>query len=255
MSLHLQPNHEPALHHPPFVLRWHLDSNPLPVRPIRGLRRQAVTFPVLEPPPWLTTGPAGEPFQFGEHVHRLCADIAARCGELRHIDVARLLVGATQARNGQVHGLQARVTPLRFRNGQLVRRRRGVLWQVQRFFVDDREMLYLMTFCLPRFLDQSFDEKLITLFHELYHIGPDFDGDLRRHAGRYCLHSHSQRGYDEQMAQLAREYLNGGADPALHAFLRLDFGQLLQRHGSVVGVMVPRPRLIPLPPQQSSSSA
>lgn len=254
MSLHLQSNQEAVLHQPPFVLRWDLASNPLPVRAIRGLGRKQVSLPVLEPPPWLTTGPAGEAFQFGEQVRRLCADIAARCAELRHIDVARLLVGATQARNGHVHGLQARVTPLRFRNGQLLRRRRGILWQVQRFFVDDREMLYLMTFCLPRFLDQSFDEKLITLFHELYHIGPAFDGDLRRHEGHYCLHSHSQRGYDEQMAHLAREYLNGGAEPQLHAFLRLDFGQLLQRHGSVVGVMAPRPRLIPLPAQQSSPS-
>lgn len=255
MALHLQPNHEAALHHPPFVLRWDLESNPLPLRPIRCPRHKPVSFPVLEPPPWLTTGPAGEPFQFGEQVRRLCADIVGRSSELRHVDVTRLLFGATQARNGQVHGLQARVTPLRFRQGQLVRRRRGVLWQVQRFFVDDREMLYLMTFCLPRFLDQHFDEKLITLFHELYHIGPAFDGDLRRHEGRYCLHSHSQRGYDEQMAHLAREYLAGGAEPALHAFLRLDFGQLLQRHGSVVGVMIPRPRLIPLPPRPSAPSS
>lgn len=249
MSFDMQPGQPAALQQPPFVLRWHAEQNPLPLKPVRPVSRAASPSPILEPPPWLTTGPPGEPFRFGEHVSRLCADIAARCEVLRHIDVARLLIGVLQARNSQVHGLQARVTPLRFRNGQLVRRRRGALWQVQRYFVDDREMLYLMTFCLPRFLDQSFDEKLITLFHELYHIGPAFDGDLRRHEGRYALHSHSQRDYDEHMAHLARQYLTDGADPALHAFLRLDFGQLLRRHGSVLGVRVPRPRLIPLPAQ------
>src|SRR5947199_128866 len=78
------------------------------------------------------------------------------------------------------------------------------------------EILYLMTFCLPRFLDQDFDEKFVTLFHELYHISPQFDGDLRRHAGRYAVHTRSQRGYDEQMAHLARAYLADGADPKLH---------------------------------------
>ncbi len=52
-------------------------------------------------------------------------------------------------------------------------------------------MLYLVTFCLPRFLDQDFDDKFITLFHELYHISPRFEGDLRRHEGRCALHSHS----------------------------------------------------------------
>jgi hypothetical protein len=138
------------------------------------------------------------------------------------------------------------VTPLRFRGGKLTRKRRGVHYQVQRYFVGGREMLYLMTFCLPRFLEQEFDDKFITIFHELYHISPAFDGDLRRHEGRYCIHSHSQRCYDAQMADLARQYLASQPDPGLHAFLRLDFAQLVRRHGSVVGVTVPRPKLIPL---------
>jgi len=169
-----------------------------------------------------------------------------RCAALKHIDVARLLFAVTQARGSKRFGLQARVTPLRFHEGQLVRRRRGVPYQVQRFFVDAREMLYLVTFCLPRFLDQDFDDKFITLFHELYHIGPAFDGDLRRHGGRCALHSHSKRGYDRHMADLARAYLSDGADHALHGFLRLNFAQLQHRHGSVVGVVVPRPKVIPL---------
>jgi hypothetical protein len=119
---------------------------------------------------------------------------------------------------------------------------------VQRYFVDGREMLYLITFCLPRFLDQDFDDKFVTLFHELYHISPAFDGDLRRHGGRCELHTQSKRHYDGHMADLARGYLANGADRSLHAFLRLDFAQLRHRHGSVEAVVVPRPRLVPLPP-------
>jgi hypothetical protein len=48
------------------------------------------------------------------------------------------------------------------------------------------------------------------------------------------------------MLGLARDYLAGGADPALHHFLRLDFHQLQRRHGSVAGIVVPRPKLIPV---------
>ena len=59
-----------------------------------------------------------------------------------------------------------------------------------------------MTFCLPRFLDQTFEEKLLTVFHELFHIGPSFDGDLRRHPGRYAVHTHSKAQYDSHMAAL-----------------------------------------------------
>jgi predicted metallopeptidase len=154
----------------------------------------------------------------------------------------------TQARSNRLRGLHARVTPLRFRNGALQRIRRGIPYQVQRYVVGGREMLYLVTFCLPRFLDAGFDEKCITLFHELYHISPRFDGDLRRHGGRYDIHSHSKRDYDQHMAHLARAYLAGKPDPDLHAFLRLSFGQLCHRHGGVAGVVVPRPKLLPIIP-------
>ena len=91
---------------------------------------------------------------------------------------------------------------MRFRDGALTRRVGGTVYQVQRYFVGGREMLYLVTFCLPRFLDQTFEEKLVTVFHELYHISPNFDGDLRRHEGRYAVHSRSKRAYDERMAAL-----------------------------------------------------
>ena len=230
---------------PPLLRSWEEPHRPLPVRAIRAPRRPRAPPP--DPSPGYANGTPLPPFDFCDHIRKLCADIAARSPALGHVDVGRMLFAVTQARNGHAHGLQARVTPLRFRDGRLTRQRRGVTYQVQRYLVCARDMLYLVTFCLPRFLDLDFDEKFVTLFHELYHIGPAFDGDLRRHEGRYSIHSHSQRRYDEHMAGLAREYIRGGADPALHAFLRLNFAQLLRRHGSVVGVVVPRPKIIPVP--------
>jgi predicted metallopeptidase len=194
----------------------------------------------------LHTGRAGEPFDFCAAIRRLADDAIGRCPEFAHIRTANILFAMTQARNGRGHGLQARVTPMRFHGGALARRNRGKTYQVQRYFVDGNEILYLMTFCLPRFLNQGFDDKFVTLFHELYHIGPQFDGDLRRHAGRYSVHSHSQRHYDQRMAALARTYLALKPDPTLHAFLRLGFAQLCQRHGQVIGVTVPRPKLVPI---------
>lgn len=231
----------------PLELRWSAADHPLPLRIVRWPSRTRRPATGLEAPPWLSTGPRQQPFDFQSRVRELCADIVRHCAELNHIDVSRLLFGMTQARSGRKHGLQARVTPMRFRNGRLTRQRRGGLYQVQRYFVEGREMLYLVTFCLPRFLDQDFDDKFITLFHELYHISPNFDGDLRRHAGRCALHTQSKRLYDAHMGHLARTYLANGATRSLHDFLRLNFTQLQHRHGSVVGVVVPRPRLVPMP--------
>jgi len=230
----------------PSVFCWDEGDNPLPMRAIRATGRGGVRLLGTAAPPWLATGSESVPFDFCGHVRRLCADIVRRCEPFRLVDVDRLLFAVTQARSSRRHGLQARVTPLRFRDGKLTRQRRGVNYMVQRYFVGRQEYLYLVTFCLPRFLDQDFDDKFITLFHELYHISPLFNGDLRRHQGRYGLHSHSQRAYDRHMAGLARDYLAGNPDPVLHAFLRLNFAQLQERHGSVVGVVVPRPRLVPV---------
>jgi predicted metallopeptidase len=231
----------------PLVLSWNERDNPLPRRAVRRpahARRHTIG---LEMPPALHTGPVDQPFDFCRHIRRLCGDIVRHCPELKHIDVSRLLFGMTQARSGRIKGLQARVTPMRCRQGQLTRRcSDGRLYRVQRYFVDGREMLYLVTFCLPRFLDQPFDDKFITLFHELYHISPHFEGDLRRHEGRCNLHTSSKHLYDVHMAHLARAYLSNGADRSLHGFLRLNFAQLEHRHGSVLGVVVPRPRLLPV---------
>ncbi len=176
----------------------------------------------------------------------LCADVADRCEELHHVHMPRVLVTFTPSRNRSRYGLQARVTPLRFRDGALTRRHGPTDYQVQRFFVDGREMLYVLTFCLPRFLDQPFREKLITVFHELYHVSPAFDGDLRRHPGRYAVHSHSKDRYDERMAELVDDYLAGHPDPDVFGFLRVGYRELWDAHAGITGVVVPRPKLLPV---------
>jgi hypothetical protein len=192
-------------------------------------------------------GPDDEaPFDFTAAMRSLCRDVVGRCEQLAHIRMSRVLVTFTPCRNRSRFGLQARVTPLRFRNGHLTRSHGPIEYHVQRYFVEQREMLYLLTFCLPRFLDQSFEEKLITVFHELYHISPDFDGDLRRHPGRNTVHSNSKSDYDSAMAAMAKDYLADHPAPEVFEFLRYNYRDLWERHQGIVGAIVPRPKLLPV---------
>lgn len=225
---------------PPLFVRWAEGANPLPVQLIRS-NQAALLGRFQEPPPWLATGAANTPFDFTGHMRRLLAAVVAGCEPLRHIDVSRLLVAVTRTRNNRSHGLQARITPLRPDSRG---RPAGATGQVQRYFLGRHEFYYVMTFFLPRFLNQDFSEKLVTLFHELYHIGPRCQGDLRVGKDSRRLHSPGRQQYDREMAALAREYLSGKPDPTLHAFLRLDFAQLQHRHGAVAGIVVPHPRRI-----------
>ena len=185
-------------------------------------------------------------FNFTHAMYQLCDDVTQRMETFSHIRMPRVAVTFAQTRSRVSHGMQAKLTPLRFENGASITRRRGRSWTVQRLFCGEQEMLYILTFYLPRFLQHSFREKMITVLHELYHISPDFNGDIRRMEGRYHVHSHSQKEYDRQMGELVEEYLKTRPDPDLYEFLRNDYLGLRQRHGGVVGMKVPIPKLIPM---------
>lgn len=185
-------------------------------------------------------------FDFCTAMTALCRDICLRHGEFRHIRMQEIAVTFAQARSPVEWGVQARLTPLRFEGGSRVQRRNGRLWTVQRVIHDGRECLYLLTFLLPRFLNLSFEEKLITIFHELYHISPDFNGDIRRFGGACYVHTGSQKNYDRQMGVFAQQYLRCGVPEELISFLRYDFAELQRRRGDVVGLRIAIPRLIPM---------
>ncbi len=192
------------------------------------------------------TPPGPVPFDFTAAVSQLCVDVTEKLPEFSHIDMSRVAVCFAQTRTRQLHGLQAKLTPLRFENGARTTVRGGRQWTVQRLYIGQVEMSYILTFYLPRFLDQSFKEKFITVLHELYHISPRFDGDIRRMEGRYHVHSHSQKEYDREMELFAKRYLSLRPESDLFEFLRHDFRSLQQRHGAIVGLQTPVPKLVPL---------
>jgi predicted metallopeptidase len=143
--------------------------------------------------------------------------------------------------------MYAALTPMRFAGGRMHTFRRGQRWAVQRLCAaDGREILYILNFYLPRFLDLEFREKLTTVMHELWHIGPTFDGDVRRYGGRCFAHGSSQQLYDAHVEQLVDLWFASGPPESVWDFLRHDFRGLLARFGRVHGRRIPAPKLIPL---------
>jgi len=189
---------------------------------------------------------AGQPFDFCAAMRRFCDDVCQRHPEFRHIDMNRVAVTFAQTRSPVEWGMQARLTPMRFEQGATTERRDGRTWTVQRLYHQGQEMLYILTFYLPRFLNQTYTEKLVTVFHELYHISPVFDGDIRRFEGNCYMHTHSQDSYDRQMEKFVRQYLRMKPPTGSRAFLRHDFHGLRRACGEVVGLRLPNPRIIPM---------
>jgi hypothetical protein len=171
--------------------------------------------------------------------------MVARLPRLAHIDMCFVAVSFCQTRKAVDHGLQATLTPMRFAGGQRELVKGGQRWQVQQIRDQQgRKMLYLLSFYLPRFQNQRFREKLVTILHELWHISPRFDGDLRRHDGRYYVHSESEAAYDAAMEILADEWLLRDPPLAIYDFLKLSFAELQHHYGSVLGLQISAPKLI-----------
>jgi hypothetical protein len=186
------------------------------------------------------------PFDFCLAMRLLGQDMIVRTPSLAHVRFEQIAVVFAQARKRVNYGLYASLTPLRFKDGSLMTKRRGRPYTIQRLYEPSgHELLYILTFYLPRFQDLDLREKLITIFHELWHISPQFDGDIRRHEGRCYAHTGSQAKYDAHMGLLVDAWLAQQPPEALWSFLKLDFTQLHQRWGRVTGQRIARPRLIP----------
>lgn len=185
-------------------------------------------------------------FDFTLHMRRLCDDIVARVTLLAHVDLDRVAIAFSQTRKSGRFGMHASLTPLRFDGGQKQIFRRGRRWEMQRLLdPQGREMLYILTFYLPRFLELDFREKISTVVHELWHISPNFDGDVRRHQGRCYAHGTSG-DHDLQSQKLADIWLSQNPPESVYSFLKLSFPELRTRFGPVFGRKIATPKLYPI---------
>lgn len=189
-------------------------------------------------------------FDLTLELERLCRDIAQRVPELAHVDLGRVLVCVSSTRGSGIHGTYAKIHPLRFENGARFRTfrrgRRSVTCTLPTVTHEGREILYLVYFLVPRFLELPLREKLITVCHELYHISPACDGDLRRFPGKNYAHGSSLKAYNDRMATLVDAYLATQEGQNAAAFLEGDSAALWARHGRIVARKFPVPRLVPV---------
>lgn len=211
----------------------------------------APTTPARRSAPARTAGPRQRPrpFSYTDAMWGVVRDVVATLPELGHVDLDRVLLSTAQARQASRHGVYASCVPLRFEAGATETTMDGRTYRMPALRYEGREMLYVLYFMLPRFHEeQDYHAKLATVIHELYHISPAFNGDIRRFPGKNFAHGHSREVYHKAMCRLADRYLAESARADSHEFLKTPFKELLGRPGGVVGFCVPKPRPVPLAP-------
>ena len=195
-----------------------------------------------------------EVFNYTDAIKAVCADICRKMPEFQHIDVGRVAFGIAVAKNrAERAGEWADVTPMRFKDGWnvIVRKTTSPLWGTKTRYLttqqvldaEKRPFLYIMPVMVPRFYNLTAKEKLRTIMHELYHISPNFDGDVRRFPGRNWQHG-SKQAYNARAEALAQKWLETEPDPTLYGFLALNQEQLCERFKRVVAWKCPRIKIV-----------
>lgn len=200
---------------------------------------------------------------YTDRLRLLMGDIVSRVSTLSFIEMDDLLVFARPGRT-KAEGAFATCHCLSLppgepayyvwrdrRTGRITRRSEWFVARSPAVSVGGRPVKYMISFALPRFCDQAFDQsrkerfyprpldswmaKLDTVVHELYHVSPEQEGIRRieRGDGTYSAHSHGRR-FLEQVAGIVTEYLDSQPDPSAYDFLRHDFDTLEARYGGVV---------------------
>ncbi|MDR0870010.1 MAG: hypothetical protein LBN39_04375 [Planctomycetaceae bacterium] len=186
-------------------------------------------------------------FDYTASLTRVCEDICFRVPALSHIDISRVAVSFSQTKNAAPYGIFASTTPLRFQNGALTLAKRGRQWTLQRCYRPDGiEYLYILYFYVPRFIELKLSQKLETIIHELYHISPDFNGDLRRFAGRCFAHGSSQKKYDKTVREMTDHWLKQEPPAEVWDFLRYNYRELEAAYGKLFGTRIITPKIIPV---------
>ncbi len=187
-----------------------------------------------------------ESFHFSKALTSLTNDISHHCPALYHLRAEQILFGFTRSRNRCLEGLQGRIEGLRFKDGRLRESKNNKLYQVQRWRLNGKEILYLIVLPFPRFLQQTYQERLQTIFHELYHISPAFDGDLRRFSGRYIYHTANEQAFERKVGKIIDDYLIHQTNFKFSEFLYWTPSQWRFRYKQIYFYALANPRIIAL---------
>ncbi|MCE8422918.1 MAG: hypothetical protein J5U17_04695 [Candidatus Methanoperedens sp.] len=185
-------------------------------------------------------------FDFTGSMNLLVNDIIKTHPSFDHIILKNILI-AMSSSNGSKNGVVAKLRPMRFEGGSKIKKLRGIEYAAPAVNINGNNILYIVYFHLPRFQNHgNHKNKLATVLHELYHISPQFNGDVRRFSGKNYAHGSSRKKYDDIIDRYTDEYINKTSHPELGMFLRYKYSELKRKYGAIFGDVIRIPRSKPV---------
>lgn len=173
-------------------------------------------------------------FNFNKEYFKVIENIVSVCDEFKHINLNHIAISYSKTHSKSKYGICAKIYPLRFEGGTSEKIKDNYKFSIPSLYVNNNEIYYVISFCIPRFLNLSLTEKLETIIHELFHISPKFNGDIRRLTiSNKAAHGHNKNIFDNFIYKLVQRYLNSPKRFALPPFLYMDYKKLINTYKKI----------------------
>ncbi len=184
-------------------------------------------------------------FDLSKYIREFAVQVSAAVPDFRHIQHDQVIYGLSRAAKKSPHGVYAKTHPLRFENGEIQKIVHGHLYRCSNFVFQGKKILYYISFLLPRFMDLTQKSKMITILHELFHIAPEFNGDIRRLTDGKPAHGASREAFDKNLEPYYDEII-AHLPKSSYAHFDGTYEQMIRQHGGITGVScrITGPRLV-----------
>jgi len=160
-------------------------------------------------------------------------DIIKTTDEFKSFDLNRILICCASNRKDFKGAIFGKLLPLRFKDGSEIIKHNGKFYTIPKIKVNNTEILYIIYLYIPKFFDLSPKGKVNVIFHELYHINPGFNGDIRRMGKFKAAHGHSRKSFEEKYIEYADAYFKTIQNTPYFSFLQMNSDDIRNRYKTI----------------------
>lgn len=142
--------------------------------------------------------------------------------EFKSFDINKILICCASNRKDFKGATYGKLLPLRFKDGSEIIKHNGRFYTIPKVKINNIEILYIIYFYIPKFINLSAKDKVNVMFHELYHINPEFNGDIRRMGKFKSAHGHSRKSFEEKYIEFADTFFTGIKETPYYNFLQMN---------------------------------
>ena len=184
-----------------------------------------------------------EPFNITDAFTLIIKEMITSTEEFKLFDINKILLCCGTNKSTSKGGIYGKLVPLKFENGNDIIKHKGHYYTIPKLRINNIEIIYIIYLYIPKFMDLPAKKKIDVMFHELYHINPAFNGDIRRMGKFKKAHGHSRKSFDEKYQDYAKAFYEQIKETPFLDFLELNTDALIKKFNKISyrRMKVPKP--------------